>query len=445
MLNFSSRIPASRGARSSTLTLVMLLTLVAAFVLMSVAQAAAVEISVGLRPYNDAWIAYMEQLIEEFEAENPDITVTHFHLTGSTGAWQDNLTVQMAAGTAPDVFEMWGTFSLNLASSGQLLDLNPYVERSMTAGEIADFSPGQWDASVLYWGENAGIRYGMPRYTNVQLQYYNADLFNESGLEAPNVLYERGEWTWDTLLESARAITRRDGFGETTQWGYRHRTNGARWTPWVWNGGGQIFDFPNNPTDFRLDRPESLLGLEFLRSMMHDSQVAPPDDSYPDLESGIMGVSDHFGSCCIADMDAQVAGRFEWDIVPVPVGPGGHNTIIYNDMWGIWSGTPNAEAAWKFVQFATSARGAEIMVAHTGQQPPTRSGLEAYIELMPDFDLHYAFESAAIGLPDPYSVATHPNEVRGYIENRLRDALFKNEPLNLVLDEIAPLVRALYE
>ena len=50
---------------------------------------------------------------------------------------------------------------------------------------------------------------------------YNKQIIEDANLEDPMELYERGEWTWDKLLEYCIACTKDlDGDGVTDQWGY---------------------------------------------------------------------------------------------------------------------------------------------------------------------------------------------------------------------------------
>ena len=92
------------------------------------------------------------------ERRNPHIKV---HYQPLTGDWIEKLTTELIAGTAPDVFEMWGDFAVNWAENGLLLDLQPYVDRDFDADYIRGFYPGQWEATVLVAGPNAGMRYGI--------------------------------------------------------------------------------------------------------------------------------------------------------------------------------------------------------------------------------------------------------------------------------------------
>jgi multiple sugar transport system substrate-binding protein len=68
---------------------------------------------------------------------------------------------------------------------------------------------------------------------------YNAAMIDSLGLEAPESLAEKGEWTWDKFAEYAKACTQdTDGDGNMDVYGY-----GSAWTLTV-----QGFCASNNAT-----------------------------------------------------------------------------------------------------------------------------------------------------------------------------------------------------
>lgn len=92
----------------------------------------------------------VQRWIAEFEAQNPDIKV---NWRIASGDWMDQMPLWIASGTAPDVFEMWGTQARDWGENGFLLDLAPYIARDFTQEDLADFFPTSWRAA--YWN---GVR-----------------------------------------------------------------------------------------------------------------------------------------------------------------------------------------------------------------------------------------------------------------------------------------------
>src|SRR5690606_31435588 len=215
---------------------------VALCLLLVVAAAAALAQTTTIRFHyrgGGARTEVVQAWIQEFERQNPDIKV---EWEQPTGDWQDKLIVAMATGTAPDVVEFWGSFGQQLARNGWLLDLRPYVERDMTEEDIADFFPAAWEGTFVQHGPHAGEQFALPRYINTMFPSYNKSLTEQAGLERPRRLYGRGDWTWQTLRESSRKLTRTVD-GETVQWGYMTMTrHWERMAQFLWENGTDWFD-----------------------------------------------------------------------------------------------------------------------------------------------------------------------------------------------------------
>ena len=218
----------------------------------------------------------VERWISEFERENPDIRV-EWHVAQSLS----ELPVLIAAGVGPDVTEMWGATAKDLADNGFLLDLRPFVERDFTEEDLNDFFPVSWAAGELVYGPRKGMRYGIPSYANLFLMYYNKNYFSEAGIPYLSELDAQGNWTWDTLVDIGKKLTRRDAEGNIVVWGLDddsfHQPT-ARGAAWIHAAGGAVFDIPNDPTRFMLDQPESIDALQFLQDLIWKHQITPPMD-----------------------------------------------------------------------------------------------------------------------------------------------------------------------
>ncbi len=141
---------------------------------------------------SDARHKVTQQLIESFEAENPDINVE-----GEYGDWSgywDKLATQVASQDAPDVIQTDASYIGEYAGRGALL-------------ELKDVDQSKFDQAVADAGKVEGKQYGITAGVNAQVVLANPSLFSASGVALP----EDKTWTWDEYNELAAGITEKNG------------------------------------------------------------------------------------------------------------------------------------------------------------------------------------------------------------------------------------------
>lgn len=417
---------------------------VALCLLLVVAAAAALAQTTTIRFHyrgGGARTEVVQAWIQEFERRNPDIKV---EWEQPTGDWQDKLIVAMATGTAPDVVEFWGSFGQQLARNGWLLDLRPYVERDMTEEDIADFFPAAWEGTFVQHGPHAGEQFALPRYINTMVTYYNKTLIEQAGLETPTQLYRRGDWTWQTLRESSRKLTRTVE-GETVQWGYMTMTrHWERMAQFLWENGTDWFD-PADPTRFTGDSPEALEVMNFLYEMIWEEGIAYRDLDWNLFWNGQVAMQDDGIAVIFSRHDASIQDSFDWDIATRPAGPNGAVPWATDDSLGIWAGSQHPEAAWRFIQFITSTEGQEIMVRIEGLAPVRRSATPAFIALDDRFDLGVFIENMLTARSGAASrVPGDIDAIGSALAAVLRASLVNNEkPYAVAIEEAKPNIEAI--
>ncbi len=399
----------------------------------------------GLRTHVEGTEEYAAELIREFHALHPEIQVEFQPLQAS--GYADNVFTLMAAGEAPDVLEVWSSFALEWGENGALLDLSPYVARDISADDIRDFAPALWEAGVLQSGPRNGTRYGVPRYMNVNVLWYNIDMLEAAGLGDINALDDQGGRDFETFLTYATRLTRHHPTG-TTQWG----VDILRWFPWVLGFGGTDFTYDSESPQYALDSPRAIEALEFLNKLIWRHEVMPPrnagiqrgrtrfwaDGEYAMLDEGTSTVA-------VAE-EAYIQGKFRWDIALAPVLPGGGRPhSMSTDMYGIWSQTEQPEAAWTFLRFLTSKRGAELQTALRGLGPARGSALPIFQQLDPDRRMinHMLAGQHAPRVWDVGRVANGA-EVARAINGAVNTSVFNNEaPIQSTLSQLRPVVESL--
>lgn len=137
------------------------------------------------------------QLIERFEAENPDIDVVHRRYVNN----QDGNTKLDTALIGQEQVDLFVSYSLNefqrRANNGLIQSLDPFIE------EDGDFSLAEDFGQPAETTTIDGTTYGLPVAVGNDVVWYNKTRLDEVGFEVTE------DWTWQDFREaSRRAIDR---------------------------------------------------------------------------------------------------------------------------------------------------------------------------------------------------------------------------------------------
>ena len=140
------------------------------------------------------WTPNMEKVVDLWNSEHPDITVTVNKQDGGDPAVTKLLTAIKAGSGAPDIMQAEYQKIPQLVSSDALADLSGSLGDDV-AGHFAD---GVWDAVTL--GSDAV--YAVPQDSGPMQFYYRADVFEKLGIDVPT--------TWDEYADAARKVHEAD-------------------------------------------------------------------------------------------------------------------------------------------------------------------------------------------------------------------------------------------
>ena len=140
----------------------------------------------------------LQQMIDEFEAENPGVKVVVEPQDWAT--MTGKFLAASATGDAPDIMwcardEMYGVLN-----AGALEPLENLFLGDWSAEEIADV-----DDAFFQFGERDGKHYTLTLNKNCTGLFYREDLLKEAGLQVPE--------TFEELYDSAKALTGTDASG----------------------------------------------------------------------------------------------------------------------------------------------------------------------------------------------------------------------------------------
>jgi multiple sugar transport system substrate-binding protein len=183
--------------------------------------------------------------------------------------------------------------------------------------------------------------------------YLNRTHFQQAGVALPTKHYKDSSWTATDLLATAQKLTRAGagaGAGadrSTEHFGYFVDTWIARWFPFLWGNGGDVFDSANDPKVFTFISKETEQTMQWLVDLRFQHQVSPqPADlagtnGIALFKAGKVAMLQENMSL-IPDMN-NVSG-LHWDAAPVSRGPKGRFTRIDGAGLGIHPGSQNVVA-----------------------------------------------------------------------------------------------------
>ena len=305
----------------------------------------------------DARVTAMEQLIENFEAANPDITVkmTHFPYAD----YRTKVAAAIPAGEGPDVVQLFYGW------------LNDYVEAELIQPLPADAFPASTiDAEFfpMVQAMKDGDQYwALPTAVRSLALFYNERLLEEAGVEPPT--------TFDEMLAAAAAMTKRDGAGNLTQVGI---TAGMTAQDHHWWREGLIRQMGGEPymddyTKVNYNSDAGLKALEFYTSLFTGDDAVTAigfmDEPQAAFKAGRAGM--HIdGSFRIGSLN-KTRG-LKWGVTELPATADGTRSN-YSSYW-VNAITTKAEgekydAAVKFMQYVTSDEAMQIWLDVVGELP----------------------------------------------------------------------------
>jgi ABC-type glycerol-3-phosphate transport system substrate-binding protein len=195
----------------------------------------------------------------------------------------------------------------------------------------------QWD----------GTLWALPAYLDMQVIYYNKELFDTAKEPYP----EKG-WSWDEFLATADHMTTetRQGNGKS---GYYGLVSNPRWgdfVPFFYQHGADISN---------LDDPLLAEAIQWYADLSLVHQVNPHPNLVPDGDTygffreqkaamwiGFLSDRDGLGFHHLAN-----PWSFEWGILPLPRGPYGESTLYRAQGYYISAHCQNVAETWKWIRF----------------------------------------------------------------------------------------------
>jgi multiple sugar transport system substrate-binding protein len=310
-----------------------------------------------------AWLPQFEQLtgikvtIETF----PDAQLRQKTLIEATAG----------GGTLDVVADLPMQIALRFWKAGWLEPLDSYLANPELTSP--DFDPGDFLAGPWEIGKLEGRLVAVPFSPQTHLLYYRKDLFQKYGVTPPETLEEM-EQAAKRIREAALAEGQKDLYGVV----FRGKKAEAvtQLSYYLHNFGGTWLDERRQPA---INTPAAVQAIDFYGRMLR--LYGPPgalNYGFPEASALFMqGRAAMFTDINILaariedPTKSQVAGKVGYSLIPV--GPGGRRVpMLPVTSWMVLRQSRAKEAAWLFVQWATSKENlAQILVA--GSASPRQS------------------------------------------------------------------------
>lgn len=302
-----------------------------------------------------------QSLVEAFQADNPDYRIDLRYVPDDRD-YRRRLAADFSAGAPADVFLLNYRRIAPFAAEGAMAPIGPYLAQSSAIDE-ADFYQPAIDAF-----RSNGELWCLPQNVSSLVVYYNKTLFDAAGLA-----YPAAGWTWDDFVAAARALTvDQDGDGALDQYGASIEPLFIRLAPFIWQNGGELVDDTSNPTRLAIDSPQAQEAFQWFVDLQVKEQVVPDAaaEAARDGESRFLdGTAGMYFNSRRSTPTMRTIESFDWDVAPLPSGqqPAG---VLHVDGYCLAEKANDKEAAWKFIEYANSPKGQEI-VARTGRTVPS--------------------------------------------------------------------------
>lgn len=365
-----------------------------------------------------------DQVAADFNASQSEIEL-QINYAANNQVAPDTLSTLIAGGNPPDIVGPVGVTGRN-QFAGQWLDLQPLVDAS--GYDLTQFA----DALIESYREGDTL-IGIPFAVYPGLIYYNADLFDEAGLNypptefgAPYVMPDGTEVPWDynTVAEIAKILTVDANGNDATmeefdpnnivQFGFDHQWDTIR-SDFSTFGGAPVVN-----EEGQVVIPEHW--REHARWMWNALWVDHfmPNNTYINSElfqpsafaSGNIAMTRVmlWYTCCLADLDAN------WDLAVVPAYNGTYYAPIDLDTFHIHKDTKNPEAAFTVLQYLTGEAALDLLTAYgayAGRPELQEAGIQAKAELYPSVQNWSVVAPSIDYAPLPHHESWYPGFAKG--------------------------------
>ena len=408
--------------------------------------------------WDDNQLASYQSCADAFTAANPGISVK-ITQTAWAQYWQ-NLTTQLASGTAPDVWTDHASYYPQFVTSNQILDIQPYVERDRV--DLSQYQAGLADLFV-----KDGKRYGLPKDWDTMALVYNTAHVSTAKLDPASL----ANLTWNptdggtfekAIAQASIDSSGRNGldpafdktnvkvYGFLPEWSDGSQGQNG-WGDLAVSNGFSYLD--KNPwgTRYRFDDPKLAETISWFTRLIEkgyapkfDKQSALGRDAV--MEAGQAAFT--FAGSWTINTYLGSGAKQKYAFAPLPAGPNGRKTAINGLSDAIYAGTKHKDEAWKWVRFLGSAQCQDLVAGNAVVFPAITSATEKTLAAHQQKGRDVAAfteQAKAAGGTFFLPITDHGNEVSQLVQDAIQSAVLGQADPASALKKANDQVNALFK
>jgi multiple sugar transport system substrate-binding protein len=309
----------------------------------------------GLKP------AEIDQIVKDFEAQNPDIKVNMEYL--GYDYVHDKITTGMAAKPpAYDAAMIDVIWPDEFIKAGYLLDVTNRVTPEMKAGMF----PASWNGVT-----RNGKIYGMPWIMDVKYFMYNKDILTKAGFTDPPK-------TWEELVDQAKVIKQKGLAEFPVIWSWNQKEGVVcDYAVLLFGNGGSFVDANGKPA---FNNDKGVQALTWMKQTLDDKLSDPSSVSSDEnaVEANFLAGKSAFAVNWLFQYSdsndktkSQIAGQAAF--APMPVFKAGADagvkgsSVDGSSSFAIMATTPYPDQTWKFLTYIASN---EVQTKYSAEMLP---------------------------------------------------------------------------
>lgn len=355
----------------------------------------------------------IQPIIDEYEDENPGVKILYSQQAFKNYESRAYTRLQQSTSSvepAPDILRINNTWVPKFQKF-----LSPVPNDIFT---VSDYEEQFYPTAVDDFTGSDGNLYAIPWEIDGLLLIYNKQLLSQEGYQEPPA-------DWDSLMEAATKLTKKDGSGKITQSGLaigtsRNITHSADILSFMMlQNNATIMNSSRNQANITSERAVSALTTYTSFATGENPSWAPYLAN--DLSMFFQGkLAIMFAPSWRAFDIIEAAPQIEFGLAPLPQLPN-NDPVYYSMYWGdtVSKTSQNTKEAWKFVNYLSQPEQQKKLFANSSK---IRVFGEPYSRVSMNSELLANPYTKAMGVMAPNMKAWQMGD-QGFVEELLRDSI----------------------